>query len=464
MYWRMSLIRSLVVLVGLVLAVAPVHSQKVTEGELKFLERGKATRELRNQFFKGEVSAESSNATHQEAAEVAGKEAVYYLFWKQDDGLRTPGKEFPQEREARLSRLNTIVDTFDGKLVQMTRISTRTAAMQQMFCKNVISCVVEVAQEDTARIITGVNAARMLALMVERRGQRGILETEKEWFTAVAPRLAEGNGDRLIEACLTLLEGPKSKVLADQERWNGIRYYVLRCLGSLFALPRQTPLWKKENEEKAITVAIKLVEKQKVFPKATPRQEVEGYKALRAQAVRVVAGARVPEQSDKSRPALVLARVAGADNSLVPNPPRLEERLEAAIGLCHMAPAAVKSADFQLDAAVVQIARFVHQFGLESDANNEAKPMSRLRPWKAQAARMNDALDVFKAVAKDPNVQEVIRQVQPVLANIEGTKLSGAGNLGDWMKGSALTSKAVFKDDPASVIKPGQAEEVKKDE
>jgi hypothetical protein len=334
-----------------------------------------------------------------------------------------------------------------------------------MFCKYVIGCVVEVADADSAMIITAVNAARMLALIVERRNSRGLLETERDWFADVAPRLAEGNADRLIEACLTLLEGPKTKDLASQERWNGVRYYALRCLGSLFALPREVPLWKKENEEKAVAAAIKIVERQKVFPKATPRQEVEGYKMLRAQAVRVVAGYRLPEMSDKSRPSLVLARVAGADTSLVPNPPRLEERLEASIGLCRLAPAAAKSANFQMAAAALQVARFVHQFGVEADANYDAKPMTRLRPWKVQAARMLEALDVLKKESKDANVQEVIRQMDRVLANIEfGGKLSEAGNLGDWLKNSPLTAKAVFKDDPKSVIKGGHAEEVMKDD
>src|SRR5207249_1363067 len=121
----------------------------------------------------------------------------------QDYGLRAPAKETAQDRETRMSKLNYAVEVgFDGRLVQMTKFSKQTTAFQQMFCKYAIACVLEVAEQDTAKIITGVNAARMLALMVERRPTRGLLDTEKEWFAEVAPRLADGNADRLIEACL----------------------------------------------------------------------------------------------------------------------------------------------------------------------------------------------------------------------------------------------------------------------
>ncbi|MFO0928635.1 MAG: hypothetical protein U0736_16700 [Gemmataceae bacterium] len=447
MLWRTVATRALLVVALYLVTVGPVRSQRadlrVDDGEVEFLKKARPTRDLRTGLFKGSITAEPNNKEHQEAAEIAAKEVVYPLVWEQDKGLRPEAKETAEDRQRRLNRLNSLVEEFDSRLVQMTRFTDRTAAMQQMYCKAMMTAAPEVIQK--GKVIAGVNAARMLEQITQRRAQRGVLESEKEWVQAVLPRLADGNGDRLVETCLTLITDPKANA--------GVQYYLLRCLGNLLALPPQNPpLVKAENQEKAIAAATKLIDRAVAFPKATPRQEVEGYKMLRQQAVRVVATARTPVVG-KEQPALTLARVAGADGSLVPAP-RITERLEAAVGLARLMNASAKFPDFQPDYAAAQIARFIVDLGLQANPNLDSKPMARVQPWRIAAARMIEALDALQASVKVPYVQDVVKQAIPVLNSLEQNQPSQTNDLADWLSRNPPPSASLFKSNPASVIKP----------
>ena len=261
---------------------------------------------------------------------------------------------------------------FESRLSQMTKYKSSTEVFQQMFCRQVAERMQEVILR--GKPIAGISAARMLAAIPERRQERGSLQTEKVWADEVQPRLAEGNAEYMAEVMLSLVDNPKVN--------DGVRYYMLRGLASLLALPRPTqPLLKKETEEKILPSAMKLVEKKGVFPKATPRGEVEGFKILRREAIKVVAQYRTPIVG-KERPALILARVAGNDQGIVPAP-RLDERIEAAIGLARMTAGAAKFPDFQPDYAMFQIASCVGEFGNQADRNRDAKTTARLRPGRS---------------------------------------------------------------------------------
>lgn len=445
MFWRKVAAYSLPGVTLLVLAVAPAHSQRIEDGELEFLRKARPTRDLRVGLFKGATPAEANNKEHQEAAEIAAKEVTYPLVWYQDAALRPEPRETREERDRRLSKLNTLVEEFDSRLGQMTRFSDRTTVMQQMYCREIMRCVPEVVQK--GKPVAGVNAARMLALITERRMQRGVLDPQKEWAAAVLPRLGEGNADRLAEVGLALLADPKATA--------GVQYYVLRSLANLLALPAQSPpLLKTELRDKVIARAIPLVEKKVAYPKATPRQVVEGYKMVRMQAVRIVAAGRTPLLADKTTPPIVLlARVAAADAGIVPTP-RIEERLEAAIGLAEMGAAAAKLPDVQMDYAAAQIARYIIDFGVQANANLDSKPTVRLRPWRIDAARMIEALDVLRTDVKSPYVQDVVRQALPVLNALEQNQPSQPNDLADWLSRNAPPAASLLKSDPASVVKP----------
>src|SRR5262245_25137714 len=255
-----------------ILALAnPTHGQRLEDGQVSFESSAayRNSRILRTQLLKGEVTADPRDKNHQEAIDVMARDYVYPVYWMADKS-GAPGK------------LNGAVETFSGRLGYMSRdkLREKTLTLQQMLCKGAIDRCQEIIEK--GKPIVAVNGALMLFRIVERRvdPRSGIL-TEKEWADEVLPRLAEGNGEQLASVCLTLLKDAKPK--------DGTKYYLFRTLSSLLAVPSKTPLVKKENEEKAILAALEFMESTPKFAKKTPREELEGYKVLRREAVKLIA-------------------------------------------------------------------------------------------------------------------------------------------------------------------------------
>ncbi len=450
MYPRTLLSRSWILLAVVILTHVvphPVLAQRLEDGRVAFENKARETRQLRVDLFKGSEPADPSNKRHQEAVDIAAKEVTYPLRWE------TLGLQPPEP-----GKLNRLVEDFEGRLFNMTKSRANTIQMQQMYCRQVIKRTQEVILN--SKPIAGINAARILSKIPERGMERGFPQSEKMWLEEVQPRLAEGNSEYFAGVLLSLLDDPKLN--------DGIRYYLLRTLSNLLALRRQAPaLLKKETAEKAIQVGIKLVEKKVVFPKAALRgkteqemvahREVEGYKILRREAVKVVAQSQLPTFGEKDRPALTLARVVGNDGSIVPSP-RLDERIEAAIGLAKMSANLSKSPDYQPDYVAFQIALFVQDFGLQAKENIYAKVFVRVRPWKVDAAHMIEALDDLKRDVKIEYVQKVVDQCLAVLRQIENGEVGSANALGDWLAKNPPTSKGVFRSGADSTIKPAAAD------
>jgi hypothetical protein len=423
----------LLALIGLAWASGPLCAQRLEDGSNELEKKGRRTYRLRADLFNGKATADPKDKDHVEAVEVAAKEVTYYLYW---DSVTRPAQ----------GKMAGYVDTFDSRLQQMTKYKAATEVFQQMYVRQVVERAAEVIQR--GKPIACVNAARILALIPERRMERGVLQADKAWVSEVAPRLAEGNGEYLAETCLTLLNDPRAN--------QGVKYYLFHTLASLVRLPKQNPqLLKKETEEKAVLAAMKFVDKPVPFPRATPRGEVEGYKVLRGEAVKVVAASSVPLLADKQRPAWTLAKVAGADKGVVPAP-RLDERIEAAIGLARMTAASAKSADLEPAYASLQVARAVLLFADLANKNTttDNKPSTRARPWKVDAARLGEAIEELKATAKDPYTQGVVKEMLPVLAEIEKGAQGQSQNLGDWLTRNECPAKTLFKGAPETTVTP----------
>jgi hypothetical protein len=440
---RSVLSRSLVLFAVLSLALlctAPLRAQRLEDGESELLKVSRPYRALWRDLFKGVATADPKDDTHQKAAEFSAKEAIYPLYWK------TVGPVPPDPKQ-----INNLTHGFEINLLSMTKFKASTLQFQQMYCRQAIERCKEVIQR--GKPIAGINAARMLSSIVERPFERGVLQTEKAWSDDVMPRLAEGNAEYLAATAVELLTSPKAN--------DAVKYYLYKTLAGVLGMPRQTPpLVKKETEEKAITLALKQVETPKPFPRAALRGEVEGYKVLRREAVRAVAAARLPVSGDKDHPALALAKLAGNDTAITP-PPRIDERLEAAIGLARMGVNAAKFPDFQPDYVAQQIAFGVLDFA--SAANNDiesSKTAVRQRGWRAEASRLIEALDSLKAEVKTPYVQTIVTEMQNVLRPIEGGGLGPANVLGDWLSRpeNAPQAKGVFKSMADSAVKRAAGE------
>ena len=209
---------------------------------------------------------------------------------------------------------------------------------------------------------------------------------------------------------------------------------------------------------------MKVVAEKVTFPKAAPREEIEGYKVLRLQAVAVLANARAPSLSAKEKPALLLAQVAVADPSIVPAP-RLAERIEATVGLARLI-ARSKDADFQVDYAAEAVARGVLAFILAAEKNIDSKVLDskssagdapRARTWKVDAARILEAVDGLKNV-KNNYVKDVSREATKAVRPVEDNKAGEPSVFGDWLDRNAATGKSLFKSDEKTTVKPAAEE------
>jgi hypothetical protein len=110
--------------------------------------------------------------------------------------------------------------------------------------------------------------------------------------------------------------------------------------------------------------------------------------------------------------------------------------------------------DLQKDYAAAAFARAIYAFALSANANIEQKNvLERSRPWKVDAARLLEALDLMKGDGKDRYVNDVFKECRKVLAPLETGGAAPANALGDWLSGNAPPSKALLKSDPESTVK-----------
>lgn len=409
----------------------------ITESETDFYEKKlKATKVLRGQLFKGEVVSDPNNKAHIEAIDVAAKEITYPLYW-QGRSLKAGGTN-PSPL------LKDTVDELDNRLRSLSRNKepSTVAAAQALFTKAVVQRANEVILAGPP--ISSVNAARLISMLPQRLpGQ-----TSKDWVAEVMPRMNADAADQILSTAADL-------IAADPKRLNdGVRYYLLRAAHDVLALPPQRPaIYKQATVDKVIQSAMTVASRRFDFPKATPRGEVEGFKILRAEALRVLAWAPTPSMGT-DRPALVLARVAASDQSVNP-PPRVEELVESSIGLCRLIAASGKSADFNADYAAQQVARAISAIGIEANKNIEVKsPTLRLRPWKVDGARLLEAIELIQS-NKDPYITEMVKQTRPLLLDLEAGRVTQAANLGTWANGDTKPAgNSLYKGGEPSEVKP----------
>jgi hypothetical protein len=406
------------------LALGPAPAQSPDDGENALNKQDtKEIRARRLNLFRGDIRADPKDKDHLLAIDLGARQVTYPFAWSQTQ--RKPGEiqKVYREHEENLGNLAN------------PKFRANNQAATALYARSVIDRGLQVIQGGKA--VAALNATRVLTRLVERQASRtGGWQTEKEWADEVLPRLAEGNAEHLANTLVGLLK-PREK----GERPNdGVRYHALRGLRYLLALPPQTPpLLKKETQENVLRAALQLVEQEVTFPGGAPQEEVDGYRALRRAAVEVVAQSRAPELGDKDRPALTLARLAGNDARLKPSA-GLAERLEAAIGLARMRPAA-KGSTYNPDYAAQQIATFVADFGNEAEKNRA----SRLRPWKVDAARLLDALEAMKAEVKDAYVAKAADESRKVLTEVLKGETASANKLSDWLSNNPAPAKQLFK-------------------
>jgi hypothetical protein len=428
------------------LATGPVIGQR-DEGEVALGKRAKETRDLRSALLKGEKPASSADKEHKEAIEVAVRLVLEPFTWPH-----------MQRERGKIERNFSILENNLDVLAKNKPASDNAA---QMYARQVIEQANKMIAIDKEKPkekpIVAVNAARALAALVERSGKL----SEAAWVANVLPRLAGGNAELLattLTEYISKLRKDKPSAGVEPYLYNpAVRYYALRGLRELLAIPpAKNPLKGKAAQEKAVAQIIRFAERSRKFPRSARRSEIEGYKVLRREAVRALARYRSPRAGEKDLPALTLARFAGNDARITPEP-RLDERLEAAIGLARMLPTP-RHKDYRPDQASYQVARLVTDFANAANREKDRKPGSRTRPWKVDAARLAEALQVLKGF-KDAYAAKVLERAAPILANVEKGNDARVADLGNWLADNAPPSSELFKGIADSTVKVRAAAE-----
>jgi hypothetical protein len=357
-------------LFGLVLGLSllgplgTVRSQTLSDGwkvlDNKFTSHRGTIRDL----FRGTLRADPRDNQHLEAIDTQAKYITYRVYL---DHL-----------EGQPDRINKAFGEFETDIKNITQARDRDSMqpLAEVYRDRVRVHALEVIQFDKAKPIHKIHNARILAKAAE---------------------LGQG---KLAETLLIVLQ--------DDKQNDGVHFYALRGLRNLLALAQKQqtpPLLTKEEEAKCAEAIIAFLNHKPNLPAGAPQQEVDGFRILRREGIRALAQIRTPAFSDKVRPALTLARFAGSDESIQP-PPRVDERMEAALGLARMSSAQNKQ--YQPDYAAGMIARSLGAFITEAESERE-KTTDRTQPWKIDATHLIEALKDLKT--DSPKNDYVIKMV-----------------------------------------------------
>ena len=373
----------------------------------------------------GTTALDPADMQQQQAIDAAAKWAVYRLDWNQ---VSDPGQ------------VSAVYRDFGEVLSTLRNGHEKTQKLAELYIKQVIAHAQEVAAKGK-RPITRINAARILARIPEQ-GKAG-----PETPADVQGRLTGTNQGDLADACAAIIKDPTQN--------DGAKFWAFRTLSLLLALPQQSPPALPPEKEQAALGAVVgfLKDRNKPFPPGTPQDEIDGFRYLRREALAALAHGHYATLADKTRPALVLLKVAARDG--VEPEPRLDERVEAALGVARVPPASDK--DYQPDYAAHQlglfVADFVAQFGQEKldDPNG---PESQ--PWRVDASRLIEALELMKAQSpKDAHVARVADLCTDLLKKVEkNLKDTSPFDLEQALQAEASPGQSLYKGDADATVKP----------
>jgi hypothetical protein len=401
---------------GLLLALAPFAAadgpdqvgyndlnKEYTEAELR------ATRGdlLRSSDEKPIQAGKLGDKKHEAALDSEAKWLAYRLYYSD---FHSPSTGQPGEKS-----IDRIFGDLDGTLRNLTKNKGRTGDTNKMFADALSKRAKETMNAAGARPITVMNAARLLA--------------------AIAP-LGQGQvADVLTEV-----------VKAPPQGNEGAQYWACRGLRDLLAQPGVVA---PPGRQAAALALNELILKPVRFQDSAPEAEKDGYRHLRREAVRALAETRVPSYGAANRPALTLLKVMARDGDAFDAKkgtlPRIDERVEAAIGLARMRPAD-KPEEYCPDYAAYHIGLLVIDFASYYQTEYKPKPADkRPLPCQVLAARLVDELEKLRAEVADGVAKKAAAEALKALAAIESGGNANTAALGDALKGLTPPNKTLFK-------------------
>jgi hypothetical protein len=318
-------------------------AQALNEGWSKLQEKFRLVSGRARGFVKGSEPLDPRDKSHVETIDLLAKTYTYGVYLRKldtkPDSIRKDYEEFERDADS----------------VLKLRSTQAVQPVVEVFSNQICTHALEVIQLRDALPIHKLHNARVLAKTAEL-GQAPLADT-------------------LV------------KVLNDPQQNEGVHYYMLKGLAAL--IPQLQPA----QQAKCAEALVQFLEQKKGPSQKAPIEEIDGFRYMRREAIRALAKIHTPAISDKVRPALVLARFAGNDVSIQP-PPRIDERIEAAIGLARM-QAPPNDKQYQADYAAGQIAKCLGSMALLAKGER-ANRAARTYPWAILGSQLKDALETLK--------------------------------------------------------------------
>jgi hypothetical protein len=389
---RRAFRRALGVCTIFVTGVSFLHSQEPLDKIKDKLERPGVIRETLKELLPGNTKADPNNMDHVAAvnAETEWLARSFVDPYYRD----TPPNPPEKDRKKTLAFLIGKVDT-DVTLMTKSRYDAEPVAAMYTHYFAMHARAVLLNPKSPAPPVSALNLTRALAnLAVLRQGELSDVLVD------------------LVEADLKKDQAPQAERVNDPSKMpnDGVKYYALRGLHDLMALPpkppNMTPVLTPEQELKVVKLLQKVISTGQTFKDTTPQQEIDGFRVRRREAIKALArelNPAVPDKKDGA--ALTLLRVVARDKSLAPEP-SIEERLEAAVGLAHMKFDEVK--DYNPDYAAYHIGLFVDEFVTYCNTENVIKRTEGpiyLRPVRIYASRLIEALELMRNQVNDPLIK-----------------------------------------------------------
>jgi hypothetical protein len=358
---------------------------------------------------------EEATKDSQPAIELLAKWHTYRYTW--------------QDNQDKPNAINKLYTELDNDLKEVAKNKPATQAFQHLFVEELVKTSREVLQN--SKVIAQVNAARVLA----RAAQTG----------------EEVAADPLVD------------ILKDPQKSDGVKYWALRGLQDLFApgvlqVP-PAPMKDQARQTRCVLALLDFLDRKVPTASLSTREEIEGQRTLRREAIRALALTRYPAVVDdknkiQGRTALTLLRIIRKDG-FVPEP-RWDEQIEAAIGIGRLQSGLFP--DYQPDYAAQNMGVVIVEFAQKYTDEERGKVE---KGWRYYAARLGEALAAMRAdvakTSKDKEVvayiDEFVRRGSEQLRLIETKGEANPAKFSDWLQNAPIKSDTVYKGVADSKVK-----------
>ncbi|MBI1914477.1 MAG: hypothetical protein HYS12_07025 [Planctomycetes bacterium] len=293
---------------------------------------------------------------------------------------------------------------------------TKNALLQQAFAGQMLEALTAVLKPKEQHAITRVNAARVLARLAELSG-------------------SEETADLAV------------KIIDNPDQVDGARYWAFRTLKNLFS--RATKPVSAARREKAVELLVQFIERPNKVGKDTPIEELDGIRMVRREAIRALGAVRDPGVANKkgAEAAWTLVRILRRDKDVTPEP-RLDEQVEAAVGLSNLRPD--PKGDYRPAFAIYHVGQFVREFFIRWTRERVAKR----EPWKIHAARMEEALQGLAAAVPDETIKKVVPAAVVLVQGVQKGKESPTAAGLEKLLGELTPPPSVYKSNPKAIVNP----------